>query len=172
MIRTHRLGLRRVRKEDWQQIREIWVDFNKSAYAQYDCPHDTQEEAVRARIEKWAQQEKSLEHLFFAVCLGADVIGYIAFNKREDGYEVGYCFHSEAQGHGYAQESLRALMAYLGTLGIRRFYAGTAILNLPSVRLLERVGFVQTGTESVSFYQDAQGRDIVFEGGVFEWNGG
>jgi len=32
------------------------------------------------------------------------------------------------------------------------------------------LGFQLIGTEDVSFYQDAQGNDIVFEGGIFELN--
>ena len=39
---------------------------------------------------------------------------------------------------------------------------------MPSVSLLHALGFRQTGTEAVSFYQDADGNDIVFDGGIFE----
>jgi len=98
------------------------------------------------------------------------VIGYATFHIREDGYELGYCFHSAYHGKGYAKESLTALFDYLGTLGITKFTAGTAIQNIPSVSLLKSLGFQLIGTEDVSFYQDAQGNDIVFEGGIFKLN--
>ena len=52
--------------------------------------------------------------------------------------------------------------------GISRVTAGTAIKNVPSVRLLEALGFHLIGTETVSFYQDENGNDIEFEGGLFE----
>ena len=52
--------------------------------------------------------------------------------------------------------------------GVSQIEAGTALNNRPSVRLLRALGFRQTGTEQVSFYRDAEGNDIVFEGGVFE----
>ena len=42
--------------------------------------------------------------------------------------------------------------------------------NTPSVSLLKSLGFELIGTEKVSFYKDAQGNDIVFEGGIFELN--
>ena len=106
----------------------------------------------------------------FAVCLGDTVIGYATFHIREDGYELGYCFHSAYHGKGYAKESLTALFDYLGTLGITKFTAGTAIQNIPSVSLLKSLSFQLIGTEDVSFYQDAQGNDIVFEGGIFKLN--
>ena len=46
--------------------------------------------------------------------------------------------------------------------------AGTAINNGPSAALLKSLGFRQTGTETISFYKDDKGNDIVFDGGIFE----
>ena len=107
---------------------------------------------------------------FFAVCLGETVIGYIAFNKRENGYETGYCFHSKFHGKGFAKESFSALLEHLGTLGITKITAGTALENRPSIALLKSLGFELIETEKVSFYKDSEGKDIVFEGGIFELN--
>ena len=39
---------------------------------------------------------------------------------------------------------------------------------MPSVSLLKSLGFELIETEKVSFYKDADGNDIVFDGGVFE----
>ena len=108
--------------------------------------------------------------MFFAVCLAGEMIGYIAFNERECGHEIGYCFHSSAHGKGYAKEALLALFERLRILGFTRFTAGTALNNTPSVRLLTSLGFVQTGSERVSFYKDNDGNDIFFDGGIFELN--
>lgn len=168
MIETGRLTIRRVEESDWRAAQRIWVDFASSEYAQYDTPHDVENESVRMRIAKWAKFAGSTEHMFFAVCLAEEMIGYVAFNQRETGHEIGYCFHSSAHGKGYAGEACRALFAYMKELGFTRFSAGTAINNLPSVRLLKSLGFVQTGAEKVSFYKDENGNDIVFDGGIFE----
>ncbi len=168
VIKTKRLQIRRVREEDWQSIKAIWESFNLSIYAQYDMPHNTDAADVRARIARWANAGHGIEHMFFAVCLEETVIGYIAVNQRDNGYELGYCFHTDHHGKGYAKESHAALFDYLSGLGITRLTAGTALLNLPSVNLLKTLGFKQIGTEKVSFYQDAEGKDIVFDGGVFE----
>ena len=111
----------------------------------------------------------SMEHLFFAVCLNEILIGYAAFHMREDGCEMGYCFHSDYHGKGYARESLSALILYILMLHPgTAITAGTALENLPSVKLLQALGFCQIGTERVSFYKDADGRDIFFEGGIFK----
>lgn len=168
LLKTDRLTIRYVEADDWKSIQEIWLDFNAAAFSQYDKPHNTDDEDVRARIGKWAAANRGIEHMFFAICLGDVVIGYSAFNIREDGYEIGYCFHSAYHGKGYAIESHIALFDYLRTLGITKFTAGTALDNIPSVAFLKSLGFVLIDTEKVSFYKDAEGNDIVFDGGIFE----
>lgn len=168
LIKTERLQIRYITESDWQSVKEIWEDFNLSEYAQYDMPNNTDDAEVRARISGWAKASIDMEHMFFAVCLRDKLIGYIVFNIRENGYEIGYCFHSAYHGKGYAKESHKALIAYFRSLGITRFTAGTALNNLPSVNLLYSLGFRLIGEEKVSFYQDEDGNDIVFDGGIFE----
>lgn len=170
VLKTERLTIRKIVEEDWESIREIWVDFNRSSFSRYDRPHQTHDEDVRPRIARWAAANRGTEHMFLAICLDDTVIGYSAFHIREDGCEVGYCFHSAYHGKGYAKESHLALIGYLRTLGVTKLTAGTAIENTPSAALLRSLGFQLVRTERVSFYQDAQGKDIVFEGGIFEFN--
>ena len=169
LLKTERLTIRHIISDDWKSIKEIWVDFNASEYAQYDMPHITNDADVQARIARWAAANSGTEHMFFAICLDETLIGYIAFNIRENGYEIGYCFHSAYHGKGYAKESHLALFDYLRTLGITKFSAGTAINNTPSVKLLTSLGFKLVEQEKVSFYKDADGNKIVFDGGIFEY---
>ena len=170
LIKTERLSIRRVAAEDWKSIKDIWVDFNASALSQYDIPHNTDDEDVQRRIARWAEANSGTEHMFFAVCTYDALIGYIAFNIRENGHELGYCFHSAYHGRGYAKESHLALIEQIRSLGIKKLTAGTALNNAPSVALLKSLGFELVETEKVSFYKDAAGNDIVFDGGVFELN--
>ena len=168
MIKTERLSVRRVYAKDWKAIQAIWADEAKSAYAQYDKPNDLDDQSVSRRIAKWASFADSDEHMFFAVCLRNIVIGYVAFHVREIGYEIGYCFHSDYHGKGYAKESITTLLNMMKDRGAVTITAGTALNNTPSVRLLTSLGFRQIGTETVSFYKDSAGNDITFEGGTYE----
>ena len=169
IIETGRLRIRLIEEADWPGIKRIWEDFSQSEYAQYDCPHDTDDDVVKTRILRWADANRhGMDHLFFAVCLHDEIIGYTAFNKREEGYEIGYCFHSGYHGKGYAKEAHFGIFRVLRELGIQKFSAGTGLANLPSVRLLESLGFRKIGEEKVSFYKDEDGNDIVFDGGIFE----
>ena len=170
-ITTERLTLRRIDVEDWRKIKDIWDDQKRSAYARFDKPNDTDPDAVRKRIEKWASYADSMEHLFFAVCLDERLIGYVAFNQRDGGYETGYCFHSKYHEKGYAKESMIALIHAIHDIQPNAVItAGTAIENIPSVKLLKSLGFRQIGIERVSFYKDSYGEPIWFDGGIFEFN--
>ena len=167
-LKTERLTIRRIAADDWKSIQSIWADFNQSPMRFYDTPHDTEDEQVKRRVQKWLAFSGGLEHMFFAVCLESAVIGCVSFNIRKDGHEIGYCFHSAYHGKGYAKESMLALFDYVRSLGIKRLMAGTALKNMPSVALLKALGFKRTETEKVSFYKDENGNDIFFDGGVFE----
>jgi len=141
-----------------------------SPYSQYDIPFSTEESDIQARVSRWENANKGIEHMFFASCLDDVVIGYISFNVRKNDYEIGYCFHSDYYGKGYAKESHVALFEYLKGMNITKFVARTALNNLPSVKLLKSLGFELMDTEKVSFYKDGDGKDIIFDGGIFELN--
>lgn len=168
MIETERLVLRRVNKSDWKAIQKIWKDEAESPYAQYDNIKELDDISVSNRIARWGQEFNANEHIFFAVCLQDEIIGYISSNRFDDAYEIGYCFHSEYHGKGFAKESMLSVISYLKDIGASKLIAGTAIKNIPSIKLLNALGFEQVGTEKVSFYKDANGNDIYFDGGIFE----
>ena len=171
IIATERLTIRRINAADWESIKRIWDDQKSSAYSRFDKPNDTNDAAVRKRIEKWASYESSMEHLFFAVCLNEILIGYAAFNRRDGGYEIGYCFHSGYHGKGYAKESISAIISTLKNIQPEVIItARTALENKPSVKLLQSLGFRQTGTEQISFYRDSDGQAVYFDGGIFNTN--
>ena len=168
-ILTDRLLIRPIEAADWPAVRDIWAALAPLPMAQYDKPFDTRPESVQPHIARWAEHTgKGTAHMFFAVCLHDAVIGYISCNQRDDGHEIGYSFHPAYHGKGYAKEALSTLLSYLRSRGFTHFTAGTALNNTPSVRLLTALGFRLVGTEQVSFYKDAKGQDIVFEGGIFE----
>lgn len=168
MITTGRLSIRQIRADDGKALRAIWEAVAKTPYARYDKPRDLSSEAVERKVTQWASFSDSMEHLFFAVCLKETVIGFIALHRREKGFELGYCFHPDYHGKGYAKESVGGLLNALKPLGFSPITAGTALENTPSVRLLLSLGFRQTGTEKVSFYRDEEGNAIFFDGGIFE----
>ena len=168
MIVTERLSIRTIQADDWKVIQVIWADQAKSIYAPYIKPKVLDDQSVCQEIARWAGFADCDKNHYFAVCCDKAVIGYVAIHRREIGFEIGYGFHSDHQGKGYAKESISALLHFLKDQGVSRIMAQTALKNTPSVKLLLSLGFIQTGTKTVSFFQDTEGNDIVFEDGIFE----
>ncbi len=148
---------------------DIWEDFRRSPYAEYDGIPTTDEVTVRSKVRQWEQVTSGKEYMFYAVCLEEIMIGYVDFHRTDRGYECGYCFHSDYHGRGYAKESMQALMRFLANGADMEFTAGTALENRPSVKLLYSLGFEKIGEERVTFYKDEQGKDIYFDGGIFRY---
>jgi len=78
------------------------------------------------------------------------VIGLVALDARTDEYaparNFGYVFNPEYHGQGYATEACRAAIAHVFEgMGESRFVTGTHVANLPSRRLLARLGFCAIG---------------------------
>lgn len=95
-------------------------------------------------------------------------MGYVCFHAEGEKYDLGYCFHSAYHGKGYAFESCTEIMKYFAERkNIKTFTAGTAMENIPSRKLLEKLGFTLQGTQPLSFHKDENGNDIVFTGGNF-----
>ena len=163
MINTNSLLIRELVPEDWQEMQNIAIDFQKSEYAVYDMLLPVRDEEIKALTKQFAES-----HLFFAVIFDGIMIGYVCFHEKDDIFDLGYCFHSDVQGKGYANEACSAIMEYIEkTRTVKAFTSGTALKNIPSCKLLEKLGFVLTETESLSFHKDGHGKDIVFEGGIF-----
>lgn len=168
-IETERLIIRNFVLEDWKLLREIILKKEASEYAAYDYSFPTSEDDVK-KITQWFVGGDA----FLAVCLKPDcLIGYIALNKAEDAekaeYDLGYCFHPEYLGKGYATEACADTIRYaFECLGALRITSGTAEANIPSCKLLNRLGFHVVGESVASFRQDEKGNPIEFKGLAFE----
>jgi [ribosomal protein S5]-alanine N-acetyltransferase len=60
--------------------------------------------------------------------------------------ELGYCYHRDAWGHGFATEAARAMLR-LGfeLLGLHRIHATVDTRNGASIRVLDKIGMRQEG---------------------------
>ena len=162
-LNTSRLYIRSLQETDWQEMKNIFSDFNNSRYAVYDKPLPTQDEEAKSLTINFAES-----NLFFAVFLkgSSNMIGYVCFHKDENKYDLGYCFHSAYHSKGYAYESIKALVEYfINQYGATCFTAGTAIDNIPSCGLLKKLGFICISTEKISFDNASS-----FQGGSFMLN--
>jgi RimJ/RimL family protein N-acetyltransferase len=141
-IETERLILRNFTPEDGPALSKMIGQYQQSPYAQYDHAWPTDPEEIR-KVAQWFSEGDS----YLAVCLRAEgvFIGFVCLNPEEHCGEpalnIGYIFDTDYHGRGYATEAGRAALARaFEVLGAARVVTGTAKENLPSVRLLKRLG--------------------------------
>ena len=165
-IKTSRIVIRNFVINDWKDLQEIFINFKSSEYAIYDHHFPNSDDEVKEITERFANGNK-----FFAVCLLTHnkVMGYVCLNGEDDKeLDIGYCFNDDYQGSGYATEACIAVTNYaFNTLHLERLTAGTAILNIPSCNLLDRLGFCKTSESNHSFAKTPEGNPIEFIGASF-----
>lgn len=146
-METVRLRIRRFVPEDLDAFRELIRDKMASPYAVYDHAFPTDEAGLGQVLkffagsdEFWALQRKA----------GGELIGFISLNHVDgSSRNLGYCLHTQWQGQGFAAEAADGIIRYAREeLKLKKLVTGTAEENLPSVRLLKRLGFDQVGPGS------------------------
>lgn len=93
---------------------------------------------------------------------GADLIGHCGFHGPPEDVgraEIGYTVMERFRGSGYATEAASALIAYAAEEGVDVVFATVAPDNAPSLRIVEKLGFEQTGVQ----IDEIDGEELVFE---------
>ena len=75
-----------------------------------------------------------------------------------DGTEIGYRILAQYRRHGYATEAVEALLLW-ACPKVKRFRASISPENLNSRRIVQKLGFQQTGQQ----WDEVDGLELVFE---------
>jgi len=103
-----------------------------------------------------------------AIGLERRMIGHIGFHgppgvngpEKPGALEVGYTVFEPFRRQGFATEAVVAILEWARTEhGVRHFVASVGPWNEPSLALVRRLGFRQTGTQ----WDDEDGEELVFE---------
>jgi [ribosomal protein S5]-alanine N-acetyltransferase len=130
--------------------------------------HDTG--FLRLRLGQMEQEPERACWLRALVLPGAEpvMVGHAGFHgppgvngpKLPDALELGYTVFPAHRGRGYATEAAQALMAWAETEhGVDHFVASVAPENDPSLAIVRKLGFVQTGEQ----WDEEDGLELVFE---------
>ena len=148
-IVTERLLLRPYEPTDVDDLLDIQSRPDVMRYL-YDEVRTREE--VEELIEKRAAQT-SLRVDDDGIVLAAErqedsrVIGDVSLTLRSAFHrqgEIGFVFHPDAQGHGYAREAATAVLnVAFAELGLRRVYGRTDLRNEGSAGLMRRLGMRQ-----------------------------
>lgn len=161
MILTERLEIHLMRPEEWWDVLEMFLDFETSPEAIYDYPLPTAEEKAKEQVRVWSDSA-----CFYSVCLqgNTEVIGYLCF-CGDKVREMGYSFKKKYQGQGYALEAAEAMIREMKKMGVSKFIAELALENQPSLKLIQKLGFIQIGTRNHLFRKETGIEQVC---GIFE----
>ncbi|MBP5672594.1 MAG: GNAT family N-acetyltransferase [Victivallales bacterium] len=134
-IRTNRLILRSFKESDYDDLFEFLSQLEDDEFEGYTgITYENGREYLNYRIESDA---------FYAMELlnSKKVIGNIYYGRREyDAREVGYIVNKHFQRKRYATEALSAVIEKAFNEGVHRVFAECDPQNVPSWKLLEKVG--------------------------------
>lgn len=88
-------------------------------------------------------------------------VGHIGFHGPPVGgtVEIGYSVEPHSRRQGLATESVVAMLTWARAQGVERCRAAVAPRNRPSRSLLERLGFIVTGSQE----DPIDGHELIFE---------
>jgi RimJ/RimL family protein N-acetyltransferase len=124
---------------------------------------------LRRRLDQMRADAKSQAWLVRALVLRSEgvMVGHAGFHgppgtngpAKADAVEFGYTVFPAYRRRGYATEAAQGLMTWAGGQGIRHFVASVAPDNAPSLAIVRKLGFVQTGEQ----WDEEDGLELVFE---------
>ncbi|MGD9735272.1 MAG: GNAT family N-acetyltransferase [Solirubrobacterales bacterium] len=105
---------------------------------------------------------------------GGALLGYVSIwlrSCRHRQVEIGFVFHPDGQGHGYAGEAARMLLALaFGELGAHRVFGRTDERNEASAALMRRLGMRQEAHfREAEIFKGEWGGELVFAILEHEW---
>jgi len=165
-IVTQRLYLRRLQSIDAETF---YIHRSDPQVNKYQCWRPLSIEEIHAFINRQKELLPDTPDTWFqlAICdsqsgtmLGDCGLHFLDKNSYQA--EIGFTIYPPYQGHGYAAETVKAMMGYLfSELGKHRVFADVDPRNTPSVRVLERVGLRKEAHFRKSFWFDNEWVDDV-----------
>lgn len=150
ILETERLTLRHRRVEEAAVYRQLWTERDPRVplHRQIDPAGRPTVEDIAAEIR--AEREQPGPGILAVERKDtADVIGYcgVVFhgNGSPDEPELAYELLRAAHGCGYATEAGRAVVTWASEAGYGRLWASVRDWNVASRRVLEKLGFRETG---------------------------
>lgn len=177
LLKTERLTIRDFLEEDWPDVMEMRT---QEEVARYE-PWDTTAWAEREKVARRIREQRALtfemvgKYVEFAVVLGEKAIGSVGLKRLSDAHqdaEVGWTFDARYWGRGYATEAARALMDWgFRTLELHRIISVCDARNVPSYRLMERLGMRREARHVKSFFSKGEWTDdLVYAVLEEEWS--
>lgn len=152
---TERLEIRPFLIADAAEVFRLNTNMEVMRYLPKDEAYSNLGEA-RFFLERYLARMEEMPFAREAVIRRSDGawLGWCGLKLLEDGdVDLGFRFHQEYWGNGYASESGKAWLDYgLGKAGLKRIIGNAAVGNLGSQRTLEKLGFQRCPTGDSTEY--------------------
>jgi RimJ/RimL family protein N-acetyltransferase len=131
-------------------------------------PGDDLEDLLRRRLGQMEDDPGSRQWLVRALVLRKEgtIVGHAGFHGPPGSFgldpgkaELGYTVFPPYRGRGYATEAALALMEWARGEGVGQFVASVGPWNEPSLAIVRKLGFIQTGEQ----WDEEDGLELVFE---------
>lgn len=148
-IETERLVLR-----SWKQTDlPLFIAMNKDERVMRYFPSTLNEAETEAFYNRIQDEFSQKGWGLYAVEIKStgEFIGYVGLHEIgfeadfTPGVEIGWRLAADFHNQGYATEAAKAVLRVARESGIRQLYSFTAKVNVPSERVMQKIGMVKSG---------------------------
>jgi RimJ/RimL family protein N-acetyltransferase len=175
-IETERLRLRRFARKDLDALTAIQSRPEVARFLYWEARSREEVEPALAQFIAAERIKRDDDSISLAVQRRGDgaLLGYVSLWLRSLEHrqaEVGFVFHPGAQGHGFASEAARELLALaFEGLGAHRVFGRTDGRNEASARLMRRLGMREEAHfREAEIFKGERGDELVFAILEHEW---
>lgn len=140
--KTHQIRIRNYRESDLGFLTDMWFDEENGKYLS-DPAREYVDEAFQKALDTLGESATGY-YLVIELADTGERIGSCCMFPDETGkiYDIGYCIHKKFWRQGYGSEALSLMLDWMKAQGAGKVTAEVAVGNVPSNRLLGRLGFV------------------------------
>lgn len=164
-LNTQRLLLRQITQEDDQNLLEVLSDEDTCKYLTHNAVSDIGNiKRMIAGMQRFFDEKQRIR---WGIARKTDnaLIGHCGFfdiDKFNCCAEISYCLKSGSWGQGFMTEALDAMLKFgFEDYGFNRIVAKVMTGNAGSIKVLQKLGFVQEGILRESLYKNGQYQDLI-----------
>lgn len=146
-METSRLAIREFKAEDWTSVHRYASDERVTEHTLWG---PNEEEDSVAFIQLCLEQQQKEDRTEYSLAVEkketGTLIGGCNIIFMGSNAEIGYCFHPDYWGQGYASEAAAVMLQYgFDHLNVHRIYATCRPGNIGSSKVMIRNGMTQEG---------------------------
>ena len=164
-LNTQRLLLRQITQEDDKSLLEVLSDADTCEYLTHNAISDI--ENIKRMISGMQRFFDEKQRIRWGIAQKSDntIIGHCGFfdiDRFNGCAEISYCLKRGLWGQGLMTEAVDAMLRFgFEEYGLNRIVAKVIKGNAGSIKVLQKLGFVEEGILRESLYKNGQYHDLI-----------